>query len=764
MQLNAIFASMKRYLLLLTVAIAIPACSDRVGKSLIDYVDTRVGTDANAIYTEGRFGKGSEEYGQTLPAVLEPNGMNFWTAQTSDSERKCIAPYYYRDSLFQGFRNSHWIVGGCTQDYGSMTLFPATGLDRLSPVERATPFRHSDETATPSYYSVYLHDSGIRAEMTGRSRSAIFRFSYPADSPACLIVNPNSDEGQGYIELDTLKKEIRGYNPVHRIYQGWGKAAGFSGYFIIRFREDLASYGTFSRDTVMEGATSIGDERGIGLYVQFKRKRGGDPIIIKAASSFTDIEGAERNLDKEIPAYDFDRTRKCLTKVWEKHLSRISVSSEDKLLTRKFYGSLYRASFLPRVISDVDGRYPAFSTGTPIMQSDVAHYDDFSMWDTYRALHPLLNIISPEKNGEMMQSLVDKYLQGGWLPIFPCWNSYTAAMIGDHCIAAIGDAYVKGVRNFDIETAYEAMRKNAFEIPEDRAEYENGMGRRALESYLAYGYIPLEDPVREAFHSREQTSRTLEYAYDDFVLSQVAEGLGKEDDYRLLLERSKNYRNVIDPASGYANGRHQDGSFYEDNRPEVLSRYITEGAPCHYTWYVPQDPCGLMAIMGGRDAYIAKLDSLFDEGLYWHGNEPCHQVAYMYDYAGESWKTQKRVREILDTQYADIPGGLAGNDDAGQMSAWFIFSSLGFYPVCPGSTEYMIGTPCFDKAVFNLENGRSFSISIRKTGKDNRYIQSATLDGKPYDKNSITHEDICRGASLEFVMGDKPNKEWGTGL
>ena len=412
----------------------------------------------------------------------------------------------------------------------------------------------------------------------------------------------------------------------------------------------------------------------------------------------------------------------------------------------------------------MDGRYPAFSTGTPIMQSDVAHYDDFSMWDTYRALHPLLNIISPEKNGEMMQSLVDKYLQGGWLPIFPCWNSYTAAMIGDHCIAAIGDAYVKGVRNFDIETAYEAMRKNAFEIPEDRAEYENGMGRRALESYLAYGYIPLEDPVREAFHSREQTSRTLEYAYDDFVLSQVAEGLGKEDDYRLLLERSKNYRNVIDPASGYANGRHQDGSFYEDNRPEVLSRYITEGAPCHYTWYVPQDPCGLMAIMGGRDAYIAKLDSLFDEGLYWHGNEPCHQVAYMYDYAGESWKTQKRVREILDTQYADIPGGLAGNDDAGQMSAWFIFSSLGFYPVCPGSTVYMIGTPCFDKAVFHLENGRSFSISTRKTGKDNRYIQSATLDGKPYDKNSITHEDICRGASLEFVMGDEPNKEWGTGL
>ena len=755
---------MKRYLLLLAAAIVIPACSNGSGNSLIGYVDTRVGTDANAIYTEGRFGKGSEEYGQTLPAVLEPNGMNFWTPQTSDSERKCVAPYYYRDSLFQGFRNSHWIVGGCTQDYGSMTLFPATGTAMLQPMDRAVVFRHAKETATPSYYSVFLEDSGIFAEMTGRSRSAIFRFTYPENGPACLIVNPNSDEGQGYIEIDTLKKEIRGYNPIHRIYQGWGKPAGYSGYFVIRFREDIAYCGTFSRDTVIYGATSIGDAKGIGVFLQFKRKPTAGPVIIKAGTSFTDIEGAGRNLDKEIPGYDFNKTRKQLTKVWEKHLSKISVSTGDTVLARKFYGSLYRASFLPRVISDVDGRYPAFSTGTPIMESAIPHYDDYSMWDTYRALHPLLNIISPTRNGEMMQSLVDKYVQGGWLPIFPCWNSYTAAMIGDHCISAIGDAYVKGVRNFDIDKAYEGMRKNAFEVPEERSEYINGMGRRALDSYLKYGYIPLEDPVREAFHSREQTSRTLEYAYDDFVLAQVAKALGKDDDYKQLIERSRNYANVIDPRSGYANGRHEDGSFFEDNKPEVLSRYITEGAPCHYTWYVPQDPRGLMEIMGGRDKYIAKLDSLFQEGLYWHGNEPCHQVAYMYNYAGEPWKTQQHVRDILDGQYADIPGGLAGNDDAGQMAAWFVFSSLGFYPVCPGTTEYMIGSPQFDKAEFRLENGRTFSVRTIKTGKDNRYIQSARMNGKPYPKNSFTHEDILGGAGLEFVMGDKPAKEWGTGL
>ncbi|MCR5519376.1 MAG: GH92 family glycosyl hydrolase [Bacteroidales bacterium] len=750
---------MKRTLLALSIFGSLIGCSKHV--DLIDYVDTRVGSDANSIYTEARYGKGSEEYGMTLPAVLEPNGMNCWTPQTSDSERKCVSPYYYRDSLFQGFRNSHWIVGGCTQDYGSFTLFPSTATDKLTPMERATAFRHGNETASPAYYSVYLHESGIRAEMTARSRSAIFRLSYPEGQPACLIVNPNSDEGQGYIEIDTLKKEIRGYNPIHRIYQGWGKPAGYSGYFVIRYREEVEAFGTFCGDSVRCSGTSIGNARAIGLFVRFKHK-GASPIIIKAGSSFTDLEGARNNLDAEIPGFDFDRTRKYLTACWEKRLSKISVESEDSLMMRKFYGSLYRSSILPRVISDVDGRYPAFAGGSPILQASVPHYDDFSMWDTYRALHPLLNITSPSMSGEMMQSLVDKYKQGGWLPIFPCWNSYTAAMIGDHCIAAIGDAYVKGVRNFDVETAYEGMRKNAFVSPESQEEYVNGMGRRALKSYLQYGYIPLEDPVKEAFHSREQTSRTLEYAFDDFVLSQVAKSLGKEDDYEALRQRSQNYKNVIDPASGYANGRHEDGSFFEGNRPEVLSRYITEGAPCHYSWYVPHDPYGLMEAMGGRENYLAKLDSLFQEGLYWHGNEPCHQVAYMYDYAGEPWKTQNAVREILDSQYADLPGGLAGNDDAGQMSAWFVFSSLGFYPVCPGSPYYAIGSPQFDKAEFRLENGRRFTIVSTKEGKDNRYIQSARLNGEKYSKNYISHEDIMKGGRLEFVMGDSPAKNWGS--
>lgn len=755
---------MKNSLFFLLCMIGIQSCTIQPSPSLTVYVDTRVGTDASSMLTAGRFGKGSEEYGQTLPAVLEPNGMNFWTPQTRDTELKCISPYYYQDSLFQGFRNSHWIVGGCTQDYGSMTLFPSTEIENCLPGKRSTPFKHENEVATPSYYSVYLHQSRIQAEMTARSRSAIFRFTYPTDAPAFLIINPNSDEGQGYIELDTLRKEIRGYNPIHRIYQGRGLSAGYSGHFIIQYFDPIENYGTYCKDTINAGRNKIGNAKDIGLYIEFKRKDSKKPIIIKTASSFTDIEGARRNLEAEIPHRNFKQTRNELTSIWEKHLGRLSVSSSNDTLCRKLYGSLYRASFLPRTISDIDGRYPAFSKGSPILQAPkgTQYYDDFSMWDTYRALHPLITLLSPTKSGEMMQSLVNKYKQGGWLPIFPCWNSYTAAMIGDHCIAAIGDAYIKGVDNFDIETAYEAMRKNAFETPKDYADYVNGMGRRALKSYIKYGYIPLEEPVKEAFHNREQTSRTLEYALDDFVLSQVALKLQKKSDFDSLKVRSQNYKNVIDPRTGYANGRYQDGRFYEDNKIDHFAFYITEGAPCHYTWYVPQDPYGLMDIMGGKKQYVEKLDTLFEEHLYWHGNEPCHQVAYMYNYAGQPWKTQKYARHIMDTEYGDKPGGLAGNDDAGQMSSWYIFSSLGFYPVCPGSLYYTIGSPQFEKAELHLENGETFTIQAEMTGKDNRYIQSATLNGKPYSKNYLFHLDIMKGGILQFVMGDQPNKEWGS--
>ena len=732
-------------------------------ETLQQYVDTRVGTAASTTQTAGVFGRHTEEYGQTLPAVLVPHGMNFWTPQTQDTELKCIAPYYYRDSKLQGFRNSHWIVGGCTQDYGSMTLMSVFGTLKTTPEERASSFSHSSEIATPSYYSVYLDDYSTCAELTAQSRSALFRFTYDKDGTAYLVVNPNSDQGEGYIEVDTVRKEIRGYNPVHRIYQGWGESAGFSGYFVVKFEKTPVTFGVFKDSVAYWGKTSIGKQLHIGAFVGFK-VRAHERILVKAASSFTSIQGAIKNMAKEIPHWDFDKVHCQLNKCWEDQLSKLKVVG-DRNQKEKFYGAFYRTSFLPRVFNDADGAYPSFSKGTPIRKSiNGDYYEDYSMWDTYRALHPLLTIIDTKREGEMVQSLVEKYKQGGWLPIFPCWNSYTAAMIGDHCISVIGDAYMKGIKGIDMLTAYEAMRKNAFQTPSSVEDYKNGMGRRALKSYLKYGYIPLEDSVKEAFHQNEQVSRTLEYAYDDYVLAQVAKKMGKTADYKLLIHRAKNYQNVIDPRTGYAQGRHADGTFLTQNNAFSFASFVTEGAPCHYTWYVPQDMKGLMKLMGGKEKFIAKLDSMFSENRYWHGNEPCHQVAYLFNYAGEPWKTQKQVAYIRNTEYLNAPGGLSGNDDAGQMSAWYVFSAIGFYPVCPGNPYYVIGSPAFESTTIQLENGKKFIIKAHQVTNKNIYIQSAKLNGKPFDKSYLTHQQIMDGGVLDFIMGDTPNKSWASSV
>jgi len=358
-----------------------------------------------------------------------------------------------------------------------------------------------------------------------------------------------------------------------------------------------------------------------------------------------------------------------------------------------------------------------------------------------------LNIIDPQRSSDMMQSLVDMYQEGGWLPIFPCWNSYTAAMIGDHCASVLADAYVKGIRNFNIEKAYEGMLKNAMKSPKNEEDYKNGMGRRALKSYLQYGYIPMEDSVKEAYHTDEQTSRTLEYAYDDFCVAQIAKLLGHDSDYQILMKRSENWRNVINPQSCYADGRHANGSW--ENNMDLIHRksYITEGATCHYTWYVPQNIKGLIQLMGGKDTFISKLDSMFSEGRYWHGNEPCHQVAWLFSLAGKPEKTIQWVRHILETEYNNTPGGLSGNDDAGQMSAWLIFAMMGFYPVCPAATDYALGAPSFKHITLNLDNGKQFVISKENDNK----VYRVQMNDHPLQSNSIQHEDIVKGGHLKFL-------------
>ena len=817
----------------------------------LNAINTMVGTAQANTKTAGKFGKGSEEHGQTLPAVLVPNGQNFWTPQTQDTEKKCIAPYYYKDTELQGFRNSHWIVGGCTQDYGSFTIATLGGKLRLQPEERATRFSHEDEVSHPHYYAVNLRDEHLKTEMTALSHSAIFRITPDKDEDIHIVINPNSDEGEGYIEIDTLRHLVYGYNPVHRIYQGWGEPAGFSGHFVLDYSGELSfaipcshmpnpqygetpcgfvDFGVFSKEGKKPQGLSAKGSRS-GAWLTFKGKAG-KPIELLAASSFTSKENACDNLISETAGgYGFDDLMRKAETVWCDRLHTIDVESKEVAKVNQFYGALYRASFLPREMSDADGGYPSFAKGehkyneacnvngfdgnadmdeTDMVAEDTVvvdtvavdddnwplTYGDFSMWDIYRAELPLYNIITPTLSGDMMQSLVNMYKEGGWMPIFPCWNSYTAAMIGDHSGVALADAYVKGIRSFDAKTAYEGMRKNAFESPKTFEEYKNGMGRRALNSYLKYGYIPMEDSVKEAFHTNEQTSRTLEYAFDDFAVAQLAKALAEScsveakdgsytrqsltTDYAELMRRSENWRNVINPKTGWADGRHQNGK-WEDNTDLVHRKsYITEGATCHYTWYVPQNIQGLFNVINKSvdkaakclnrnvqgisqsdtmSAVVSRLDKMFDEGLYWHGNEPCHQVAYLYDAAGAPWKTQQRIHHILNTEYNDTPGGLSGNDDAGQMSAWYVFSAIGFYPVCPSTPYYYIGTPSFDKVTFNLENGKKFEIQAHGVGDKAFYIQKTLLNGKPMSGYQLSHDDILKGGNLEFWMGERPANE-----
>ena len=717
--------------------------------SILGYVDTRVGTAEATTMTAGLFGKGSEEHGQTVPAVCVPHGMTLWTPQTRDTEEKCIAPYYYADTELQGFRASHWISGGCTQDYGSVSLAALDGKLRTSPLSRASRLDRSSEVARPDYYSVTLPDEGLRAEMTGLSRSGIFRFTYDTDGIGHLVVNPNTDEGAGWIEVDTVRHEIRGCNPVHRIYQGWGEPAGFSGWFVVSYPEDLdvVSAGVFRGDDVYEGSVRADGAPGIGGYISFIHKKD-NPVTVRVGNSFTSLSGARLNLEKELRELDFCGVMDECAQIWDSHLGKIEVeggSDEDK---GKFYGSLYRASLLPRVVSDVDGSYVSFAGAGEVLKMEPGrdYYDDYSMWDTYRAEHPLITVLDPKRSADMMYSLVLKAQQGGWMPIFPCWGSYTAAMIGDHCAAAIADAAAKGVTDFPMEEAYSYLRKNAFESPATRQEYVDGKGRRALESYLKYGYVPLEDGVEDAFHKKEQTSRTLEYAFDDFALSRLARQLGHNEDAEVLEKRSQNYRNVIDPKLGYANGRYADGTWADSINPFTFNTFITEGAPCHYTWYVPHDPEGLIGMLGGKENVEAKLDSLFELKRYWHGNEPCHQIVYLYDAVGRPDKAAKWIRHIMDTEYRDIPGGLAGNDDAGQMSAWYVFSAMGFYPVCPGLPEYWLGEPLFDKVTIHTAPDAAFT--IEKTGSEG----APRLDGQPLDgyRYRLPHSALVSGSTLSF--------------
>jgi predicted alpha-1,2-mannosidase len=732
--------------------------------SAIDQVDPLIGTGiATTPSAVMHSVSGSELRGQNIPAVGVPHGMTQWVAQTQSSETKCLPPYYFEDEKIQGFRGTHWMSGSCTQDYGSLTIMPIAGKLVVDVEERASGFYRDEEHARPQSYEVILNKYNIQATISATARAGIMKFNFKNyNKRPYVIIEPNSDEGEAFVRIDLERNMVLGYNPVHRIYQGWGEYGGFNGYFVIKFSKPISIYGTFrNAQTTYENLEITGNQDTVGAFVGFDLL---DELTVKIGTSFTGFEGAMANLDNEIPGWAIEPVIDYARSAWEKVLSKIEVKGGSPEQRKKFYTALYHTYYLPRLFSDVDRSYPGFAEDSLIHRAvGFDYYDDFSMWDTYRAVHPLMTILEPTKTSHMVNSLLTKAEQGGWLPIFPMWNNYSAAMIGDHVISMICDAAAKGIEGFDKEIAWKYMSQSAFVHNEDRSSYVSGKGRRALDTYLKHNFLPMEEKVPDAFHKQEQVSRTLEYAYDDFVLAKYAESMGKNEESKVLMRRASNWQNVFDKSTGYMRGRHADGRWFEPFNPhDPRSPFITEGSAFQYTWYVPHDPYGLMQAMGGRENFVLKLDTLFDTDQYWHGNEPGHQTAYMYAYGGAPWKTQQRVKKIIDEEYGIGPGGLSGNEDAGQMSAWLVFSMTGFYPLCPGTPYYIIGTPSFDEATIHLENGNQFKVKANNISDENFYIQSATLNDDPFNCSWLSHDQIMKGGTLVFEMGPEPNKKWAS--
>jgi predicted alpha-1,2-mannosidase len=744
-------------------------------KQPVDYVNPFIGTKESS--------ERASTDGRTHPGACVPFGMTKWIPANIDNQSD---PYKYvedsaRMRLYEnitikeevfGFRGSHYPNGSHMRDYGSYDFMPIVGDLKFTATERASKISHYREEASPGYYSVYLQDYKTNVEITATERCGYFRFSYPDTNQVHLIIDTRM--GDGYIKILPEENRIIGYGA----YSPFGR---MKGYFVAEFSKKFSSWGVWDKK-VSNDSKEVNGER-VKAYVSFDT-RGEETIEVKIGTSFIDFETAASNLENEIGNKNFSIVRKEARNIWNEKLSQIEVeggSEEDKV---KFYTSLYFAHFEPRISSSVGRYYSVFDEKIHETAPGSEFYNDFSLWDTYRNLHPLLTILEPKIDGDMIQSLVEMYKQGGWIPKWPN-PGYSSVMISAPATPVITDAYLKGITNFEVEKAYEGMRKNAMEVP-DPNEFKNGMrylGMEGLEYYKELGYVPADK-------EKSSASKTVEHAFNDWALAQMAKTLGKENDYEYFLERSMNYKNIIDSTVGYIRGRNSDGSWIEpfdpmseedyetkgpDFRPRQNYPYITEGTPMHWTWHVMHDPQGLITLLGGKEKFIEKLEYALTKGepynfgqwnpWYNQSNQPVMHAVYLFNNAGAPWKTQKWVRAIMEKSYGTGPDGMVGNDDVGAMSAWYLFGAMGFYPVAPGELVYSIGSPLFDKITIHLPEylygGKDFTIIAENNSSENKYIQSASLDGEPLNKPFINHAAIKNGSTLKFIMGNTPNMEWG---
>jgi len=727
----------------------------------VDYVNSYIGTAADGA-------------GGLIPMVGPPFAMTNFSAQTNEN-RISQMPYLYEDKSVVGFIATHqptiWMG-----DYGYVSVMPVVGDLKVLPNERKLSFNHKDEKVSPYYYSVQLDTKGgkqIKAEIAATERVGLFRFTFPASKEAHLVIQAlnipeiedkwtrdiNSIQNRlatikAYVKYDPKKNEITGYNPDRASFDIGPALKNFKGYFVIQFDKKIQLFGTWNNDSVFSGAKEILAGKRVGAYVSFATKKN-EAVQVKIATSFISIEQARDNLNREIPGWDIQNVAAQTKQVWQNNLERFKVEGVTPEQKTIFYSALYHSLLFPRVFSEYGKYYSAYD--------DTIHngvsYTDYSLWDTYRAQHPLLLFAQPERVNDMITAMLQMYKEGGWLPLWPN-PAETNIMIGTHADAVIADAYVKGFRGFDEKTAYEAMQKNAFistecDVPDnhfyDRQKWGCFEGRAGLPFYHSLGYVPSDKKA-------ESVSRTVEYGIDDFSTAQMAKLLGKTDDYNRLIQWSQNYKNHYNPGTGFLAPRFSNGNW----DPNTESAF-TEGSSWTYLFGSVQDIPGLIELLGGREKFVDKLDENFNKDHYRHDNEPGHHYIYLYDYVGQPWKTQELARKHTVLNYKNRPNGINGNDDCGQMSAWYIFTVMGFYPVTPALGIYAIGAPQFPKLSLSyLVDGkpRQFTIIAKNISETNKYIKSVTLDGHALNKPFISHDQIIHGNELVFDLTDKPT-DWG---
>ena len=724
-------------------------------EKLTDLVNPLMGTDSEHKLSNGN----------TYPAIARPWGMNFWTPQTGKMGNGW--GYTYDAYKIRGIKQTHqpspWI-----NDYAAFSFMAVTGELKFNEDERASWFSHKAEIAKPHYYRVYLADYDIIAEVTPTDRAASFRFTFPENDNSYLLLD--GFFGGSMVKIIPEEKKIIGYCQNN----SGGVPANFRNHFVAVFDKDFEVTKTWAEGELGESKEAEGFH--VGGIVGFKTKKG-EKVNVKVASSFISLEQAELNLEREIGKKTFDEIKNEGEAIWEKELAKIKVEGGTEEQRKTFYSSLYRTLLFPRKFYEFD------------KSNEIVHYSPFNgkvlpgylftdngFWDTFRAVFPFFTLMYPDLNANIMKGLVNTYKESGWLPE---WASpgHRGCMIGSNSASLIADSYLKGIRDYDIETLYEAIIKNTNGYNRN----VTSVGRLGAKEYNELGYVPYDIGIRE------NTARTLEYAYADYCVWKLAQELNKpQEEIDLFKKRARNYRNVFDTETKLMRGKNENGEFQSPFNPYKWGDAFTEGNSWHYTWSVFQDIEGLKNLMGGNEQFVEMLDSIFvvppifDEsyygaviheiremqiagmGNYAHGNQPIQHMIYLYNYAGTPWKAQQRVREVLDKLYSSQPDGYCGDEDNGQTSAWYVFSAMGFYPVCPGTDEYVFGAPLFDKISLQLENGNEFVIHSENNSKENIFVDKIQLNGKVWDKNFIQHSTILNGGEINFSMTNSPNKNRGT--